>query len=212
MQNRNNKEPHSKSSVVQENDRLWLLVNTAIELQVYQNQERLDFLKTTMPSTLVNSFNSRDMNKLKLIMADAFLPNCQLRTSAMPNEVTGRHKVSQFFESYIQGCPDVSMEYVTPMTFNVRVISFICYEKGTRSNFNLPDKLFDHFLHDKMTKSPSYLHEKSKYNYLRNSGKPIPFVMTSYVNFILNEDMTHVEKYIHTCKEVIVDPQNINVE
>ena len=186
-----------------------LLAQAAVDIQFQQNHERLEFLKTNIPSNLIKSINTRDMNKLKVVIDDAFLPNCQLRTSAVPNEVTGRDKVYRFFESYIQSCPDVVMEYVTPMVFNVRVISFICYEKGTRSNFNISDHLFDHFRYG-VERTPAYLSEKRKYFYLANTGLPISFETTSYVNFILNEDMTHVEKYIHTCKEVVVDPDNLD--
>ena len=209
MQERNKMKSKSESS---NSDKclLNLLVQAADHMQIQENQERLEFLKTSIPSTLINSFNSRDMNTLKMIIDSAFLPNCQLRTSAVPSEVTGSHNVYKFFESYIKGCPNVTMEYVTPMIFNVRVISFICYEKGTRSNFNLPDQLFDHFRYGN-ERTSEYLNEKRKYFYLANKGLPIPFATKSYVNFILNEEMTHVEKYIHTCKEVVVDPYRLNI-
>ena len=179
----------------------------ANSVETRQKGDRLEYLTINMPRNLLNSFNTRDMDSLKLIIEEAFLSDCQLRTSAVPNEVTGRDKVCRFFETYIQGCPDVVMEYITPMQFNTRVISFICAEQGTRSNFNVPDELFDHLRHG-VERTPYFLYERNKYSYFRNTGRPIPFATTSYVNFILNEEMTHVEKYIHTCKEVkVADPR-----
>ena len=182
---------------------LSILASAASNLEEQQNEERLIYLKTHMPANMISSINTRDMNSLKLLIEDTFLPDCQLRTSAVPNEVIGRENVYRFFETYIQGCPDVVMEYITPMQFNTRVISFICAEQGTRSNFNVPDQLFDHLNHG-TERAPFLLYEKNKYCYLRSSGTPIPFTGISYVNFILNEAMTHVEKYVHTCKEIKV--------
>ena len=186
---------------------LSILANTTSALScntgVFRKNDRLEYLKTNMPANLINSFNARDMNALRVIIEDAFLVDCQLRTSAAPNEVTGRDKVYQFFESYLQGCPDVTMTYASPMQFNVRVISFIYSETGTRSDFNVADELFDYFKHG-TDRSSSILIQKYKYYYLRNSNMNVPFTTTSYVNFILNKEMTHVEKYIHTCKEVDV--------
>ena len=191
-------------------DGLSILADVISNLKTRENEDRLKFLNEQMPTNLLNSFNTRDMSSLKAIIDNSFLTGCQLRTSAVPNEVTGRDKVYQFFETYIQGCPDVVIEYVTPMQFVTRVISFIALEKGTRSNFNVSDSLYDHFRHGVDRKS-SYLQERSKYSYLRSEGKPIHFLTTSYVNFILNEEMTHVEKYIHTCKDVVVsEPMLLN--
>ena len=182
---------------------LSILADTATTIEARQNKNRLGYLTTHMPTQLMDAFNTRDMNSLKLIIEDTFLTDCQLRTSAVPNEVTGRENVYRFFETYIQGCPDVVMEYITPMKFNIRVVSFLCLEQGTRSNFNVADELFDHLKYG-IERAPDFLYEKNKYSYFRNTGRPVPFTTTSYVNFILNEAMTHVEKYIHTCKEVKV--------
>jgi hypothetical protein len=183
---------------------LWLLAY-ASELHVLRNQERLHFLKTNMPSNLMQCFNTRNLNLLKIIIDETFELDCQLRTSAVPVEVAGRDKVYEFFHNYIQGCPDVMITNVTPLQFNIRVISFICYEQGTRSNFNVPDELFDHLRHDNVIRTSAYINEKNKYILLRNAGKPIPYRATSYVNFILNKAMTHVEKYIHVCKDIVVE-------
>ena len=180
-----------------------LASSASTSTEMYRADDRLEYLKTAMPLNLMNSINTRDMNSVKLIIDDAFLTDCQLRTSAVPNEVTGCDKVYQFFQSYIQGCPDVIMTCVSPMRFNVRVISFLYTETGTRSNFNVPDELFD-FLKHGTDRSSSFLIQKYKYNYLRNSNLNVPFTTTSYVNFILNKELTHVEKYIHACKEVVI--------
>ena len=185
---------------------LSILASTAVDIETRQREDRLGYLTTHMHTQLMNSFNTRDMNSLKLIIEDTFLPDCQLRTSAVPNGVMGRDKIYQFFETYIQGCPDVSLQYITPMQFNTRVISFICAEQGTRSNFNVHDQLFDHLRHG-VERTPQFLCEKSKYSFYRNAKMSIPFITTSYVNFILNEAMTHVEKYVHTCKDIkVADP------
>ena len=140
------------------------------------------------------------MKSLKSTIEDSFLADCQPRTSAVPKEVTDSDKVYQFFESYLQGCPDVKMTCVSPMQFNVRVISFLYSETG-RSNFNVPDELFDYFKHGS-DRSSSALFQKCKGSQLRKL--PISFTTTSYVNFILNKELTHVEKYIHTCKGIVV--------
>ena len=182
-----------------ETNGLWILANAAFN-EISQTEDRLEYLKTTMPSKLINSFNTREMKSLKSTIDDVFLAGCQLRTSAVPKEVMGSDKVYQFFESYLQGCPDVKMTCVSPMQFNVRVISFMYSETG-RSNFNVPDELFDYFKHGS-DRSSSALFQKCKGSQLRKL--PISFTTTSYVNFILNKELTHVEKYIHTCKGIVV--------
>ena len=180
---------------------LSILANTASNATLTQMEDRLEYLKTIMSSKMINAFNARDKNSLKSIIDDVFLADCKLRTSALSKEVKGRDKVYQFFESYLEGCPDVMMTCVSSMQFNVRVISFMYSETG-RSDFNVPDDLFDYFKHGS-DRDSSILLQKSKGGQLRKS--PVSFTTTSYVNFILNKDLTHVEKYIHACKEIVTN-------
>ena len=174
----------------------------ALSLNPNSKNHRLSHIMSAV-AKLFGRFNLKDLVSVRQIIRDICLPNCNLRTSAKPDEVCGREKVFEFFQTYAQGCPDIFM-IPSPAQFNVRVISFVSFERGTRSNFQFSDRLYDYFYHDKKTRDPRYCLERNKYDILRRSGLPIPFVGSSFVNFILNEEMTHVEKYIHTRKDVQV--------
>lgn len=170
---------------------------------------RLSYMMT-LPQMLVQCFNTRDMSSLRCIISNAFLPDCQLKTSSFPNDVTGSNRIFEFFQNYAIACPDAIMIQSLPQ-FNIRVVSCISQECGTRhSNLLSDDLLFAYFKHDKSNQDSSYLQEKCKYMELRSHGIPVPFSSVSYVNFILNKEMTHVEKYIHTIKEVQVYTPNVS--
>ena len=198
--NESNKNSSHANDPTNESDlaNLHLLANLCIQ-SIGPQENRLFYLMQ-LPSMLFNYFNTRDFVSMAWFINNTFMPDCQLRTSAVPDEVTGCDKVFEFFRTYAVACPNVIITH-TPIQFNIRVVSMISCEQGTRSNYDVHDELFDFMKYDTSTRTPSYIQERRKYEVLRHARQPISFVGTSYVNFILNKEMTHVEKCIYTRKD-----------
>ncbi len=163
-------------------------------------KQRLAYL-IQLPMLITQAVNSADMQKLSKIVDSAFLPNCAVRSNALPADISGREHVVEFYTAINRMIPDFILR-ILPPTINHRVITARMFADGTSYKKDDPsDYLFNHLKH-RQNDGGQFQEASEKRISLIEQGKPVGFKSKALMHLILNEEMTHVEKFVNISKEV----------
>jgi hypothetical protein len=166
------------------------------------NETRLEYLMR-MPKLLFGCLNAGDNKSVRKLLEEAFLPDCQLRTSALGSTLTGLDKIRELFLSWFQACPDLIITH-SEVEFNVRVVSCVIVSHGTRISEPVGDYLYDDLKYDKKNKSKDFVEQRKLLQSIRKAGVFPRFRGSEFVHFIVNNELTHIENFILIRKDIKV--------
>ena len=174
-----------------------------------QYTDRLSFLMA-LPKQICTLMNSGSDAELTHLVTDTFLPNAILKTPSLQHEIVGIGSIHEYFNAIIRTVPDLIMISSKPV-LNFRVVTVTCTCLGTSVRPDAFDYMYDCTKHAK-DDSLSYRMTKDSIKYMISQNKHICFSSKSYLHFILNKEMTHVEKFVTVKKSLSVVESTVYIE
>ena len=174
-----------------------------------QYTDRLSFLMA-LPKQICTLMNSGSDDELTHLVMDTFLPNAILKTPSLQHEIVGIGSIHEYFNAIIRTVPDLIMISSKPV-LNFRVITVTCTCLGTSVRPDAFDYMYDCTKHAK-DDSLSYRMTKDSIKHMISQNKHICFSSKSYLHFILNKEMTHVEKFVTVKKSLSVVESTVYIE
>jgi hypothetical protein len=184
-------------------------VKSEMNLKHPHEENRLNNL-INFPFLLQKTVNAGDEVKLKLLIEKYFTPDCTLKTNALPDEVVGRDHLTNFWNGILRAIPDFVMICKPPKLVS-RVITVKVSSLGTHVIEDDAEKLFNHLKYNDQNTSNSDQSDYKTDPKVRNAyldmvqrGTQISFRVKSVLHLVMNQEMTHFEKYVSKVKQETV--------
>lgn len=168
-------------------------------------ESRLSYLRRTL-TKYPHCINSGDINLLKGIISETFLPKCKFQLNFMEKEEIGREKLIFYLDKRVSSCPDVVIT-MSPLVFlNSQVMCARQRSWGTSILNKFPlentnaSEAFPYF--DNRSNDEEYKREREKANTLINQRKLVAFKSQCVIYFILNSERTFIEKFLIVRKNI----------
>lgn len=172
--------------------------SSSIPKQVWRNRaaHRLELLNT-VPERLAFLLNSRNETGLEELLTDVLLPNCALRSPSLHKDMESPRCVIQHFVMLMRRYLNYNLtlepcaEQIDPRVVSRRATSTGIY-------LNTLPTVSDRY-HDvlRFGKKEQFAEQRGIFDDIlaRNDGSAAHVETKMFMNFILNRERTHVEKY-----------------